>query len=591
MKSNNHDLRHRSINRWGVFWICLLTCAFVALGGRVVYIQAAMSPRLLEYRDRQQRWTVSIPARRGLILDTKGRVLAGSESRPSVFADPKLISDIDLTSAKLAPILGTSQSAVRERIESRQGTRFCWLARKITPSSADAVRDQNLPGIGLITEPHRFYPNGFTLAHVLGFVNRESKGLEGLELEYDDTLRGTAGRYAAKCDVRRRPLWPELERICESQDGDHIVLTIDLVIQGYLEKAVERAVHEFQAESGVGVVMSPRSGDIVAMTSFPTFDPNTPQDFPIASKRNRCLTDPVEPGSIFKPFTMAGALAEGVADLDEKIDCGSGVWYFKTGKSTRRLRDTHANGVLTFEEIVVKSSNIGMGRIGERLGNRRLHRYVTAFGFGNKTGIDLPGESRGIVLPLRRWNSYSTTSIPMGQEVAVTPLQLITAFSALACGGELPQPRIVRRILKANGQEAFDVGGSRGASRIVPESVARAVAQRVLVRMVNDSHHDIKLEDYQMLGKTGTAQVPYRNRPGYEPDAYVSSFVGAAPAHDPQVAALVMIRRPRKSIGYYGGKVAGPAVKEVIARTLAYWRIPPDSDIGPDHTEALTSNR
>ncbi|MCH8964149.1 MAG: penicillin-binding protein 2 [Planctomycetes bacterium] len=324
----------------------------------------------------------------------------------------------------------------------------------------------------------------------------------------------------------------------------------------------------------MGIVMSPRDGDVIAMAGYPTFDPNYHSESPSAHKRNRCLTDPVEPGSCFKPLIMSAALSEGVARLDETVDCGSGVWFF----GSRRMRDTHANGKLTFEDVLVKSSNIGMGHIGTRLGNKALYEYVRAYGFGARTGISLPGESAGILAPLRKWSSYSKTSIPIGQELAVTPIQLATAFAALVNGGTLRPPRLVRMVLDSAGKQTTPDHQPRPPRQVVPREVADAVAKQALVRMVNESPHDIKLAKYQVLGKTGTAQVPYRNRRGYEPDAYIGSFLGAAPAHDPVVSVIVMIRKPKRSLGYYGGKVAGPAVREIIQKTLAYWDIPPDRD-------------
>ena len=429
-----------------------------------------------------------------------------------------------------------------------------------------------MKGVAIRDEPFRFYPNGTSLAHVLGFVNNDSQGLEGAELQFNEILTGRPGVSQSWCDTRRRPLWPKTNSPVIPTDGQHVVLTIDVVIQEFLQEALQQATERFRAESAVGIVMSPQSGDVLAMACHPTFDPNYHQEYAVGQRRNRCVTDPVEPGSCFKPLIMAAALAEGVASLDEVVDCGAGVWYF--GK--RRIRDTHANGRLTFEQVLVKSSNIGMGHIGTRLGNERLYHYVRAYGFGEPTGIELPGENAGIVLPLSRWTSYSKTSVPFGQELAVTPIQLLTAFSALVGTGTWRQPNIVRAVLDPAGRSVSGVRTHRTTRAVVQPHIADAVAKRALVRVVNESHHDIKLARHQAIGKTGTAQVPYRDRRGYEPDAYLSSFLGAAPAHDPVMAVLVMVTRPSKALGYYGGKVAGPAVKQIMDKTLAYWDVPPD---------------
>ena len=562
----------QTINRWGRFWICTVVICFLSLGARLVYVQTALRPRLLSYLNAQQTRTHQLPARRGTILDTRGRLLAGSGTRPSIFADPHMISDMDGTVSQLAAVLGISETKLAETIRKRQHTRFVWLARRVSNVEQEAIASLDLPGIGIQSEPHRFYPNGPSLAHLLGFVGSDDKGLEGLELQFNEILAGRSGRYRTSCDAMRRPVWTKEADSVAPLAGQHVILTIDLVIQQFLETALRDAVTKFQAENAVGIVISPKNGDLLAMACHPSFDPNYPQEYPTEHRRNRCITDPVEPGSCFKPFILAAALAEGAATLDETVDCGKGVWFF--GK--RRMRDTHPRGLLTFEEVLVKSSNIGMGHVGVRLGDRRLHEYLGAYGFGAKTGIELPGESQGIVLPLRLWSSYSKTSIPIGQELAVTPIQLITAFAALANGGELRRPNLVRAVLQPTGQEVADFRSPTSARRILPKHTADLVAKRAMARVVNDSHHDIKLADYQVIGKTGTAQVPYSDRRGYEPNAYLGSFLGAAPADDPLVAVLVMVTKPNKSLGYYGGKVAGPAVREVIEKTLAYWDVPID---------------
>ncbi len=583
MNSKYVDPPPQSTNRWGHVCIGIVVLCFAGLGGRLVYLQTAARPRALSHRERQQTRKVDLQARRGSIFDTRGRLLAGSEPRSSVFADPQRIKDIGGAASQLAAILGTSRDGLIERIERRSHTRFVWLARKVSPGEAQAVRALDLAGIGIREEARRFYPNGSSLAHILGFVNIDGEGLEGLELQFNDLLSGEPATQYAWCDLRRRPIWSKGESVKAPTHGNNIVLTIDLVIQRFVEEALEHAVTQFQAESGVGIVISPRNGDVIAMASYPTFDPNYHREYPTAHKRNRCLTDPVEPGSCFKPLIMSAALSEGVARLDETVDCGSGVWFF----GSRRMRDTHANGKLTFEDVLVKSSNIGMGHIGTRLGNKALYEYLRAYGFGSRTGISLPGESAGIVAPLRKWSSYSKTSIPIGQELAVTPIQLASAFAALVNGGTLRPPRLVRMVLDSAGSQSTPHRRPGPPRQVVPRKVADAIAKRALVRMVNESPHDIKLAKYQVLGKTGTAQVPYRNRRGYEPDAYLGSFLGAAPAHDPVLSVLVMIRKPKRSLGYYGGTVAGPAVRAIIQKTLAYWDITPDRDPARQATLAM----
>ncbi len=568
----------RQTNRWGLGCCALLLLAFVGLGVHLALIETHMSARLIEHRDDQRTRSIAVAPMRGMILDTRGRILAGTTMEPSVFADPAVVQDIPATCAQLAPILGMPPAALAERIAGAKSPEFVWLARRVSQEQAAAVTERKLRGIGIRPEPQRQYPNGTLLAHVLGFVGIDGHGLEGVELGFDRDLAGVAGRYRTTCDARRRPLWTQQAVPDEFRHGNHVVLTIDLVIQSLVEDVLFETVRHFHAESGVALAMSPSDGHLLAMASVPTFDPNHYNDFSVDARRNRCITDPVEPGSCFKPFIMSAALAEGRVALDEQVDCGPGEWRFPMTRGVRRLRDTHPNGVITFEEVLVESSNIGMAHVGMRLGIPTLYRYVRAFGFGERTGIELPGESAGILSPLKRWTSFSKTSVPIGQELAVTPLQLLTAFAALVNGGERHAPTAVQRLLDAGGQplETQEAPAPRPA---IPASAARQVAQRALVRVVNDSHHNIQLDGYQAIGKTGTAEVPYPDRPGYEPGAYLASFLGAAPAEDPQIAVVVMIRKPDPSIGYYGGLVSGPAVKKILERTLAYWNVP--SDRGP----------
>lgn len=574
-----------SLHRRGQVWIFTAVACFIGLSVRLIYIQTEMGPHLRAYRDDQQTMSIRLEARRGLILDTQGRILAGSETTSSIYVDPALISDVDQVSSQLAPILGLAPKEISESINIRRHKRFVRLAREASSAQADAVRALSHPGVGVMPEAHRTYPHGSLLAHVLGFVNIDGAGLEGLELQYDTLLGGQPGGYETECDNRRRPIRSTAAGVRHPVDGRHLVLTIDLVIQAFMEEAIKNAAEEFRAESAVGIAISPASGDVLAMACYPTFDSNHIAEYPAEVRRNRCLTDPVEPGSCFKPFILAAALAERVARLDEYVDCGDGVWSF----DRRVLHDTHANGRITFEEVLIKSSNIGMGHLGTRLGNNRLYGYLRDFGYGKPTGIDLPGENGGIVFPIKRWSAYSKTSIPMGQEIAVTPIQLVSAFAALANGGELLQPRIVRAALDPVSPAPLGEMAKAKSRRVIPEPIALAVAQGVMVRLVNETHHKVQLAQYQALGKTGTAQIPRCNRRGYEPDAYLSSFLGAAPAHDPQIAVLIMVRKPKKSLGYYGGTVAGPAVRNVLAQTLAYWNVPPDDEKQVRLTLGLTN--
>ncbi len=574
---------------------CLLV-VFVALGARLVQIHLRQRDRLVAYTERQRRAVIPIPARRGMIVDAQGRVMAVSVERPSVYADPNQIppptclpDGEDLTPAerlaepnvarayeqtgrKLAAVLAMDGRILAGDLKHRAGRRFMWVKRFVTDEQARAVKELGLRGVGILYEPERQYPMNPRFAHGLGFVNREGRPLAGLEYAYNEDLKGTPGHRSVVTDVRRRAIYSDPGGYQPPQDGHHVVLTIDTVIQSIAERELAVAVEAFHGEAGSVVVMAPKTGEVLALGNVPTFDLDRYMDFPKNARCNRVIVSPVEPGSTFKPFIAAAALAEKVTWCGEEIFCHHGL--YRAGR--RRLHDHHPYGNLTFEKVVIKSSNIGMAILGERLGNARLHEYIRRFGFGRKTGIELPGEDRGLVVPLDKWTSYSTTSLPMGQEIAVTGIQLATAFSAVVNGGLLLKPRVVRAVVDSEGRLVRDLSGPVVVRRVLPESVARRIGQDILVRVVNEgTGRRAKLAGYQVLGKTGTAQIARDDGPGYEPDAYVSSFVGAAPAEDPAVLVYLNVVRPDRRIAYYGGTVAAPAVGEILAKTLPYLGVPP----------------
>ncbi len=553
----------------------MLALAAVALGAmvfRLIQINTSMAPRLHALAAAQQESGYEVPARRGSILDARGRVLAGSRLRYSVFADPGLIEHPDEVARQLSAILDMPAGKIENEIRISAAPRFCWLKRCVDEAVADAVRALDCPGIGLRGEFERHWPMHTTAAHALGFVGRDGVGLEGLELLHDAHLRGIPGQRSTRRDARRRALGAGSDGFVDPQDGGHLILTIDSVVQTLVEQRLAAQVAEYEAESGVALVMAPRTGDILALACIPTFDVNRFAEYDTAVRRNRVVTDPVEPGSTFKPFVMAGALQRGFVRTDEQIDCHNGLHFF----GRRPMHDTKPHGLLDVRGILVYSSNIGMGIIGERMGNPALRDTLVDLGFGAVTQAGLPGESEGILLPLDKWTSYSTTSVPMGQELAVTPLQLATAFCALVNRGVLLRPRIVQAKLAADYTEVTSFAEPEMIRRVLPESLSVYLTRDVLTGVVERGGKELDASPYRMSGKTGTAQVPYENRRGYEPDAYLSSFIGAAPADDPEIVVLVMIRKPNHRLGHYGRVVAGPAVRDIVRATLEYYQVPPD---------------
>jgi len=563
----------------------LATCAvLVALGVRLAYIEAAMRPGLLPLAARQQAGTRILHARRGLILDRRGRVLAGSDEADSVFLDPTRIDDLHDTAVRVAPILGQNPSKIvahlRQRIDAKPDTEYVLLKRELVGVEAEAVRGLRLSGVGTQALPRRRYPMGRLGAHVLGFMRRDGHGLEGVEHRYDSLLRGRDGRIEGlrANGANRRWIWMKPGGYEPPRDGRHIVLTLDAVIQSIVEAKLTARVAKYRAESGVGIVMSPKTGEVLALASVPTFDPNRRSDTPRATWRNRALTDPVEPGSTFKPFIAATAVQEGVVRWDEVVFCHNGLYMM--GRRAISEYTPAGYGSIPFEMVIVKSSNIGMVQIGERLGNERLREAVRNFGFGERTGIELAGEDAGLVWPLSVWTSYSTGSIPMGQEVSVTLIQLARAFCALANGGLLLRPRVVKAVLDVEGNVIESHDDPVVVRRVLSESVA-ASTRRTLAKVVapGGTGWRAQLDAWQLIGKTGTAQIARKGGRGYG-NGHQASFVCAGPARDPEVVTLIMIRKPDRSLGlgYAGGIVSAPVAGEIMGEVLAYLGVPPDPE-------------
>jgi cell division protein FtsI (penicillin-binding protein 3) len=579
--------------RCGTVLLALLALALLGVAWRIVHINTEYRDRLLSIVERQHEGQSIIPARRGMILDARGRVIAVSASVPDVFIDPALSNDWEALAAQLSPRINVSPEEILERIHRRPDSRYVVVATEVDEVTAAAVRELKDKAVGLTERVVRSYPLRSSMAHIVGFVGRDQAGQEGVERALDEHLRGTDGRRVTIRDARRRALRPAATTANSHRpvtgtstlgeasssapiDGGHIVLTIDAEIQRITEAALATTVVQFDAESGIAVVMSPKNGDVMAMAVYPAFDPNHPGDFPPDVRRNKAITDPTEPGSTFKPVIVAGALDAAIVSATEKIDCENGSHRF----GRRLITDTKPRGLLDLRGIITYSSNIGMGKIAERMGNPRLHETIRRFGFGEKTGVDLPGESEGLVYPLRKWTSYSTTSVCIGYEIGVTPLQLINAFAAIANDGLLMRPRIVRSLLSPDGREMERHEEPEVIRRAALPETARFIAQDLLVSVVeNGSGSAAKVGRYKVLGKTGTAKLPYRDRPGYEPGQYTSAFMGAAPAHDPQIVTLVMVRRPSAQKGYYGREVAAPTAGKIIAETLAYLQVPPDDSV------------
>ncbi len=569
--------------------IVLLCLCLLGLIGRLVYINTKMAPELRAYSDKRQSYTITLQGTRGVVLDRRFRVLAGSADQFAVYADPMLIPNHAEAASQLAPVLALNQNDILNKLDHPPSPSYVVLCR--TKDNPDEAIDKlQLRGVGVQREPSRVYPMGKLAAHVIGYVGKDGKGLEGIESTCESLLKSQPGKRTVYCDVHRSPVFEKPDSYVPPRNGVHVVLTIDANIQEKLEEQLAERVTFHDAECAVGVVMNPKTGEVLALANYPTFDPTEAGKVPADVRRNRVLTDPVEPGSVFKSYVMSAVMTHHAARRDEVIDCHGGLYMVRS----RALHDSHPYGALTVDYVLAKSSNIGMAILGQRLGNANIFNMLRDFGFGGKTGIDLVGEDAGLMNPLRKWTWGSTLSVPMGQEIAVTPIQLITAFSAIVNGGHLMRPKVVAAIVDDKGEIIEDRTEPVERRQVLDPEISKTMIDMLTVVCKDGTGKTCKLDHWQALGKTGTAQIPRigKGRHGYEPGQYLASFIGAAPASDPAVVALVMVRHPRKN-NYYGGVVSLPAVREVLNFTLSYLNVPydPEPTTNPDKRQVALDKR
>ncbi|MBI3999001.1 MAG: serine hydrolase, partial [Candidatus Omnitrophica bacterium] len=428
---------------------------------------------------------------------------------------------------------------------------------------AEAVRKLQNPKFGITYDPKRFYPHAEMLSNVIGFCNIDNTGQEGLELLYNRKLSGRMGYRYTKRDALGREMVALEDKLIPAANGTKLILTIDQYIQYVTEQALDEAFRKHHAESAIAIVMNPRTGEILAMASRPTFDPNHIGTSDVAHRRNRSITDIFEPGSVFKIVTAAAALNEGKATLDDVIHCENGEWR---ARPSRVIHDVHPYGRLTFSEVLIKSSNIGTVKIGMRLGDKTLYEYIKKFGFGEKTGIDFPGEVNGILRPVNQWSKFSITSIPFGQEVAATAIQMLRAIAVIANGGHVVRPYLLKEIQDANGVTILKKEPVVSEPILKPEVVG-AMNQILRRAVLEGTGNRAQIDGVRVAGKTGTSQK-IEPGGGYSHKHFVGSFIGYAPAENPMLAMIVSINDPHPY--YYGGTVAAPVFKEAIEKSLIY---------------------
>jgi cell division protein FtsI/penicillin-binding protein 2 len=552
--------------------IVFMAAWVVLIFGRLATIQIVRSDSLKELARRQQTGMIELVPNRGQILDRSGRELAVSRRVKSVFAVPPEVRNAPETADQLSAALGTPAKVILQKLQQKD-LGFVWIKRKLGREEEKKFNELQLPGVHYLMESRRFYPKGRLAAQVLGYVGMDNQGLAGLENYYEAEIGGTAGRTYMLRDAKGNYYLPETAGRKPPVDGTSLVLTIDETIQYIAERELEAGVEACKAKAGIAVVQDPESGAILAMASAPFFDPNDYARYPEQSRRNRAVQDCYEPGSTFKVFTFCSALEEKKVSLDEKIPCSGG--FIEVGGI--RIADSRFSGALTPREILMHSSNIGAIRIGKRLPRNVFYRRISGFGFGRKSGIDFPGESRGILRPPEMWSNVSSASISFGQEVSVTPVQLVRAISAIANGGWLARPHLVSSFVAPDGTGKKDPEPVE-RTRVVSERTASVVASMMQSVVTGGTGKEAALDGYAAAGKTGTAQKVGPDGT-YSMSRWVSSFVGFAPCREPRVAILVMLDEPEGD-RYHGGDIAAPVFRRIAGPVLRYLRVPPDT--GPN---------
>lgn len=559
--------------------VLLGAVAFVWLGlvlARLVELQVVRQGEFALRAERQQQRVLTVSPKRGLLYDRTGRELAVTISVESAFAVPSEVTEPEVAARLLAPILRQPAVEVLEKLRPEaSGRAFTWIARKLDAEQAERIRALNLKGIYLQRENKRFYPKRDLAAHVLGFVGLDEDGLGGIEYQLDGEIRGPETRLVVFTDGRRR--W--FQRLADpavggAAEGASVVLTLDETIQFIAERELAAAIARTRAPAGTLIVADPQTGDILALANWPTFNPNQPGDVPVSYHVNRAVTLAFEPGSTFKVVTVGAALEERLTRPDELIDCQQGGIVL----AGHLIRDHKPFGRLSVNEIIAQSSDVGAIKLGLRLGNDKMHAHIRRWGFGQATGIGLPAESPGLLRAPGNWSRISIGAISMGQELGVTPLQLVAAFSAIANSGEWVAPRIV--------QEVVAFGSRPGTSPLPPAARRRVISPKTAERLrymlravvVGGTGILAQPDGYSAAGKTGTAEK-IDETGTYSVTDFVASFIGFAPAVKPAITVLVVLDSPRGF--YHGGEVAAPVFRRVVEQVLSYLNVPPDYPLPP----------
>ncbi len=539
--------------RWTSLYAGGLIVLFMALVGRLYYLQIYKHRSYASQRSVQSDRNKKAEAPRGAIVDDRGRLLVTSQHRMSVFADPGLVEEPVRTAGILARLLDVDRESLQKKL-SREEDRFVWVERRITPSVVERIRQEELRGVRFRREYDRRYAHDALAAHVLGMVGSDRQGLGGIELQYNDLLTGDPARIEYTRDGTGKLMYTSSrQNQVRPKKGTDIGLTINLTLQQIVEQELDRLNDKHKPNWASVIVMNPSNGAVKAMANRPSFNPSDFDESTESERRNRALTDPVEPGSTLKPFVMAAALEEGVATPETRIFCEDGAWKYRT----RLLHDYKSFGELSATDVIAKSSNIGMAKIGVELGDR-LRPWIKRFRFGEPTGIGLPGEDPGSVQSPSDWNEiYTQTSVPMGHEILTTPLQVVNAFCIFANGGYRVRPRIARRI----GQETL-IERRMKIKRILKKSTVSKMRNMMRKVVTDGTGTAVQSDLIRIAGKTGTSKK-YTDQ-----SKYLSVFVGFAPVDDPELVVGGFVDEAQE--GYAGGQVVGPMVRRIFERASQY---------------------
>lgn len=549
----------------GALVLLLLTVISV----KALYLQVLSRDRAVDLAKKQHRKSYTLLPKRGRIYDINRKELAINVETQSIYANAKEIEDPEGFSRKLSKYLDLSQEAILGKINKKKS--FVWIKRLAEPDTIAKLKSEDFADLGFIEEPKRVYPNGTLLGQVLGFTNIDSRGIEGIEFKYDELLTGKPGKISVKKDARGRKIMSTPYFLEPSISGYDLVLTVDSQIQHIVEKELKEGVENANADRGMALMMNTETGAIMAMASYPFFDPNSYKDFGSETRRNLPIWFSFEPGSTMKVFILASAMEENKVNPDTEFDCENGRRKF----GPAIIRDVHPYGILTVSQILEKSSNICAAKIGETLGRDKLYDRLSSFGFGRQTGIDLSGESSGMMTKSSRWGPVELATISFGQGIAVTAIQIAAGLSAIANGGYLVKPYIVEQIISPTGKEVTK-NKPEIVGNVISYDTSKNISEMMEKVVESGTGKKAAMSGYGVAGKTGTAQVPNPNTGGYYGNRYMSSFVGFGPTDDPKVTLVVIVENPKR--GSYGGTVAAPIFKGIVEKVLFYLGIPPRAE-------------